>query len=225
MVRVFPAFRQLNEITLLETTSGEGSGESQLPPKPDDNEILIRHTLSVDPEQGVELLYRRYYQPLCTHAVRFVGSREIAEDLVSEIFYQFYADKIFQQINTSYRSYLFRTVRNRAYNYLRWELSRKTPLEEKDYPSAQESQQPDAITQYEELYQDVEKAINTLPIERRKIYLLYQFEGKRFKEIASDLKLSVRTVEVQVYRASQAIRKVLKDKWLLLLTAALFLSR
>lgn len=173
----------------------------------------------------MELLYNRYYQPLCTHAVRFVGSREVAEDLISEIFYQFYSEKIFQQITTSYRAYLFKTARNRAYNYLRWELGRKTPLEESDHPPSQESQQPDAITQYEELYQDVEKAINTLPLERRKIYLLYQFEGKRLKEIAADLQLSVRTVEVQVYRASQAIRKLLKEKWVLLLVATcLFLD-
>ncbi|RRB03690.1 RNA polymerase sigma factor [Larkinella rosea] len=192
---------------------------------PSDDEFFIRKTLEQEPERGVELLYSRYFQPLCTHTVRFVGSREVAEDLVSEIFYQFYTEQIFQKITSSYRAYLFKTARNRAYNYLRWELSRKMPLEETDHPNWQESQLPDAITQYEELYQDVEKALNTLPIQRRKIYLLHQFEGKRFKEIAGELQISVRTVEVQIYRASKAIRQLLKEKWLISILFGLFLPK
>jgi RNA polymerase sigma factor (sigma-70 family) len=85
--------------------------------------------------------------------------------------------------------------------------------------------QPDAITQYEELYQDVEKAIGTLPIQRRKIYLLHHFEGKRFKEIAGELQISVRTVEVQIYRSRQAIRQLLKEKWLITLLLGLLLPK
>lgn len=197
--------------------------DSNLPRSPSsDDELFIRKTLLEDPQRGVELLYRRYYQPLCTHTVRFVGSRQVAEDLVSEIFYQFYAEGIFNQITTSYRAYLFRTARNRAYNYLRWELSRKSPLDDTTPFPIQESRQPDAITQYEELCQDVERAINTLPLERRKIYLLYQFEGKKSRDIADDLQISVRTVEAQLYRASQAVRKLLKDKWLLVTIVAVF---
>lgn len=187
------------------------------PPTASDDELFIRTALLDTPELGVELLYRRYYQPLCTHAVRFVGSRQVAEDLVSDVFYQFYSNEVFRQITTSYRAYLYKTVRNRAYNYLRWELSRKAPLDEFRETQASSVAQPDDITQYEELYQDVDGAIQSLPIQRRKIYLMHRFEGRKCQEIADELALSVRTVEVQVYRATQAIRQLLKDKWLLLL--------
>ncbi|WP_266368369.1 RNA polymerase sigma-70 factor [Tellurirhabdus rosea] len=187
------------------------------PPTASDDELFIRTALLDTPELGVELLYRRYYQPLCTHAVRFVGSRQVAEDLVSDVFYQFYSNEVFRQITTSYRAYLYKTVRNRAYNYLRWELSRKAPLDEFRETQTSSVAQPDDITQYEELYQDVDGAIQSLPIQRRKIYLMHRFEGRKCQEIADELALSVRTVEVQVYRATQAIRQLLKDKWLLLL--------
>lgn len=184
-------------------------------PHPEDDEFFIRRTLEQDVERGIELLYRRYFGPLCTHTVRFVGSREIAEDIVSEIFYQFYAEQLFLKITSSYRAYLFKAARNRAYNHLRREFGRKTPLDENHSPPESESYQPDAITQYEELYQDMEKAINTLPIQRRKIYLLHHFGGKPAGEIAQELQLSVRTVEGQVYRAHQAIRQIMRAKWLL----------
>ncbi|NBB18064.1 RNA polymerase sigma-70 factor [Runella sp. CRIBMP] len=186
-----------------------------------DDELFIRKTLETNLRLGVELLYKRYYQPMCTHAVKFVGSREIAEDLVSEIFFQFYANQTFLTIDSSYRLYLFRTVRNRAYNYLRWDLSRKADLGEASQKPILDEQQPDQISQFEELYHDVEEAVNKLPLERRRIYLMQKFEGKKYREIADELNLSVKTVDVQLTRANQYIRDLLKDKWLLSLFAFL----
>lgn len=179
-----------------------------------DDELFIRKTLADNPRQGVELLYKRYYQPMCTHAVKFVGSREVAEDLVSEIFFSFYSKDTFLEINTSYRLYLFRTVRNRAYNYLRWDLSRKAELSEAAQKPILKEQQPDQISQFEELYHDVEEAVNKLPVERRRIYLMRKFDGMKYQEIADELHLSVKTVDVQLNRANQFVRGQLREKWL-----------
>lgn len=180
-----------------------------------DDELFIRKNLEADSRLGVELLYKRYYQPLCTHAVKFVGSREVAEDLVSEIFFDFYIQNKFLDITTSYRLYLFRTVRNRAYNYLRWDLSRKAELTEVAQKPILKEQQPDQISQYEELYHDVEEAVNRLPVERRRIYLMRKFDGMKYQEIADELNLSVKTVDVQLNRANQFVRALLREKWLL----------
>ncbi len=180
-----------------------------------DDELFIRKNLEADPRLGLELLYKRYYQPLCTHAVKFVGSREVAEDLVSEIFFDFYIQNKFLEITTSYRLYLFRTVRNRAYNYLRWDLSRKAELTEVAQKPILKEQQPDQISQYEELYHDVEEAVNRLPVERRRIYLMRKFDGMKYQEIADELNLSVKTVDVQLNRANQFVRALLREKWLL----------
>ncbi len=180
-----------------------------------DDELFIRKNLEVNPRTGVELLYKRYYQPMCTHAVKFVGAREVAEDLVSEIFFDFYSQNKFLDITTSYRLYLFRTVRNRAYNYLRWDLSRKAELTEVAQKPILKEQQPDQISQYEELYHDVEAAVNRLPVERRRIYLMRKFDGMKYQEIADELNLSVKTVDVQLNRANQFVRALLREKWLL----------
>jgi RNA polymerase sigma-70 factor (ECF subfamily) len=180
-----------------------------------DDELFIRKALENNLRVGVELLYKRYFQPMCTHAVKFVGSREVAEDLVSEIFFQFYSNKTFLEITSSYRLYLFRTVRNRAYNYLRWDLSRKADITEASQKPGLDEQQPDQISQFEELYHDLEEAVNKLPFERRRIYLMQKFEGKKYREIADELHLSVKTVDVQLNRANQYIRNLLRDKWLL----------
>ena len=188
-----------------------------------DPELLIRQTFTQDPRVGCELLFRLYYQPLCSHAVRFVGARDIAQDLVSDVFCQFYANQTFAQITSSYRAYLYQTVRHQAYNYLRWEVSRQTDLTSVGETTISESQQPDTITQYEELYQDVESAINSLPLQRRKIYLMHRFEGKKYTEIADELHVAPKTVEVQIRKASHYLRNLLRSKWTLSIISLLTL--
>lgn len=187
-----------------------------------DKELFIRRTLQTDAGLGCELLFRQHYVALCSHAVRFVGSKAIAEDLVADIFCQFYEQQIFNTITCSYRAYLYKSVRNRAYNYVKQTFRRDVPLEEAQYQASSEGQQPDAVTQYDELYQDVEKAIESLPMQRRRIYLMHRFDGMKYTDIAGELGLSVRTVEVQIRLASHALRDLLKGRWFLTILGVLY---
>ena len=189
-----------------------------------DVEFFIRQAFQSDPQLGCELLYRSYFQPLCSHAVRFLYSKSIAEDLVSDIFYQFYLKETYREITTSYRGYLYKTVRHRAYNYLQRESKRMTGLDIAENFSDEVSGQPDSITQYEELYQDIEKVISNLPNQQRKIYLLYRFEGKKYAEIAEQLQLSLRTIEVQIRKANHTIRDILKMKGIIMVNGLIHLG-
>ncbi len=190
----------------------------------EDDELFLKQAIDQDPDKGIELLYRRYFQPLCSHAIKYVGARTIAEDLVSEVFYEFYRTRAFATVNSSFRFYLFRAVRNRAFSYIKCTLKQTEALDECTETNTSHNQNPEAISQYEELYQDVQQAINSLPISRRKIYMMNRFEGKRYQEIANELEISVKTVEVQLYRANKAIRSLLKSKWLPVLLLLPFLS-
>lgn len=191
-----------------------GNRDSQL----DSDELFLRKTLEEDPEKGVELLYRKYFKPLCSHVIKYVGSKTIAEDLVSEVFYDFYRTRAFDGIRSSYRFYLFRSARNRAWAFLRAELKYSEVYSEKMDTISSGHQNPEDITQFEEMYQDVQNAVNTLPVERRRIYLMNRFDGKSYQEIADELSLSVKTIEVQLYRANKHIRGLLRARWLLFLT-------
>ena len=45
-----------------------------------DSETFIRQSFKENPRKGYELLFRKYYRALCSHAVRFVYSKETAEE-------------------------------------------------------------------------------------------------------------------------------------------------
>lgn len=179
-----------------------------------DSELLLRNAFREGPEKGMSLLFRLYYAVLCSHAVRYVSAKAIAEDIVSDIFYEFQAQSRYEIITTSFRAYLFTAVRNRAFDYVRAEMWHNTSLENADAMMANGNQSPDSIIQYEELYHDVENAINAMPLKRRQVYVMHRFEGKKYQEIANELNLSLRTIEAHLYQAMRQIRNALKDKWL-----------
>lgn len=190
-----------------------------------DQELFIRSTFQTNVKLGCELLFKRHYVELCSHAVRLLGSKAVAEDLVADIFCNFYEKRVFETIETSYRAYLFRTVRNRAYNYVRQNFNRDTSLDDAFAAVSLEEQQPDSITQYDELVQSVEKAIDSLPFQRRKVYLMSRFDGKSYAEIATELGLSVRTVEVHIRLATHALRDLLRYRSILILISTFIVNQ
>lgn len=187
-----------------------------------DSELLLRKTFEEDARQGLALLFRKYYGPLCSHAVRFVYSKQIAEDLVSEVFFQFYKTEAYRHITTSYTRYLFRSVRNEAFNYLRREFARNTPLDH-SYENQQDTvqQSPDAEVQYNHLFLKVNQVIAELPTQCQRVFLMSRFDDKKYKEIAEELRISPKTVEVHISKALRHLRDALRGEWIPLLLLAI----
>jgi RNA polymerase sigma-70 factor (ECF subfamily) len=177
-----------------------------LPVDEPDQEWLIRTTIKESPMQGCELLFRRYYSPLCSHAVRILYSRTIAEDLVADVFCDFWGNRLFEQVNSSYRAYLFRMVRNRSINYLQREL-RKQPNETVPESYIENSSvHPEQQLSVEELYLAIEQTVQSLPTQSKKVFLLSRYEGKRIHEIAEQMQISPRTVETHISKALSILR-------------------
>lgn len=70
-------------------------------------------------EQSFELAFKRYYQPLCSFALRYVGSIESAEEIVQEVFFKIWNKIDAIDIKTTVKSYLYGAVRNDCLNYLK----------------------------------------------------------------------------------------------------------
>lgn len=181
-----------------------------------DAEVLIKRYFEIDNEKGYELLFKRYYQPLCSHAVRFVYSKEVAEDLVMEVFSHFWQKQLHQAINTSYRAYLFTTVRHAAYAYLRTEFSREKPT---DYPTNTDvvttQNTPQQILQYNELSIKIEEIIRSTSPQSQKVFVMSRFEGKKNGIIAEELQLSIKTVEGHITKVLSLLRQSLRSNGLL----------
>ncbi|RAJ97811.1 RNA polymerase sigma-70 factor (ECF subfamily) [Larkinella arboricola] len=187
-------------------------------PALNDTELFIRRTFEENPQKGCELLFRRYHQALCSHAVRYVYSKETAEDLVSDVFCKFWKTRAYAAVTSSYRFYLFRSVRNEAYNYLRLEFQKLDGIETAEVREDALSQRPDQVLQFEEVAHKLESLVESLPPQCRKVFLLSRFEGRKYQDIATELGLSIKTVEVHMVKALGIVRRGLKDHWLMIVS-------
>jgi RNA polymerase sigma-70 factor (family 1) len=187
-----------------------------------DEEVLLKKTFDLDPQSGCELLFNKYYSILCSHAIRFVYSREVAQDIVSEIFCKFWSDQTYLTITTSYRAYLFKAVRYSAYNYIKWELSKKNnTIDIENLNQCISTLKPEQAMLYDELSGAIDDIVDSLPHQCKKIFLLNRFENKKYLEIANELKISVKAVEAHITKALKILRKSLKGKDLLVLATIL----
>jgi RNA polymerase sigma-70 factor (ECF subfamily) len=179
----------------------------------DDKELFIRKVFEEDPKKGMEILFKRYYNALCSYIIRYVYSKEIAQDIISDLFYSLWKDGLYQNMHMSYRAYLYVAARNRALKYLRKELGKgereNLPEEEKDFISSFPS--PQQIIQYEELSLKIEQAIQSLPPQNQKVFLMNRFEGKKYTDISKELNISKKTVEAHISKALTLLRKLLQN--------------
>jgi RNA polymerase sigma-70 factor (ECF subfamily) len=187
-----------------------------------DEELLIRRTFETDAKQGCEILFTKYYQLLCSHAVRLVHSREIAEDLVSELFCKLWTDKIYLNINCSYRAYLFKAIRFSSYNYIKWEFGKNVSTEHFDcFRDYSDSFKPEEILMFEELSSEIQHIIENLPNQCRRAFVLSRFENKKYQEIALEMGISLKAVEAHITKALDILRKSLKSSGMVVLGLAM----
>ena len=190
-----------------------------------DDEAFARQLLQSDPAQGFSWLFRRHYALLCNHALRFVYSREVAEDIVGEVFCTLWTDQRFDHIITSYRAYLLRAVRYRSLNYLRWEFARRSDAPDNDEPAGTDNpgtgDSPADMLQFDELYAVIDQTITDLPPQCRRVFMMSRFEQKSYRDIADQLGISIKAVEANVSRALTTLRRVLNNGFLVLLLTLL----
>ena len=183
-------------------------------PSVTDTELLIRRTFTESPIKGYELLFRRYYKPLCSHAARFVYDRQLAEDMVVDVFAQFWQQRLDEAVTTSFRSYLFTMVRNRALTHLRREFGRGTTDNLSDADSA-DITTPLHLVEYNELQLKINETIQSASPHSQKVFVMSRFEGKKNGDIAAELGLSVKTVEGHITKMLALLRHVLRHNKLL----------
>jgi RNA polymerase sigma-70 factor (family 1) len=176
-----------------------------------DSEVFIRKAFNDDPRKGYELLFGRYYRALCSHAVRFVYSKEVAEDIVGDVFLILWKNKIHEKINTSFRAYLYTSTRNRALNYLQWEFKKEVDIDTISENNLIQvlDETPQSMLQFDELFQKTQNSITNLPPQCQRVFLMSRFENKKNREIAEELGIAVKTVEAHIMKALAQMRNAL----------------
>lgn len=169
--------------------------------------MVLNHT---DVYNKFEVLFRKYYPGLVIYASRLIENREVAEDLIHDLFVHIW-EKIDSLEAENIKAYLFISIRHRCLNYLE-HLHIHTEYQKKII------QKGDIISSLtweyfveSELRERLEAAIHKLPPQAQKIFLMSRFDNKTAIVIANELGLSPRTVEKHMEIALKTLKKELSD--------------
>lgn len=156
------------------------------------------------------MFFKTHYKALCSYAYSYLKDPADAEEVVQNAFVAFWEKRSTLQITASAKSYLFAMVRNACLNNLKHEKIKQryagaAALAEEGYDPVS------ATIHSDELSEKIRSAIDTLPEQCRLVFKLSRFEELKYQEIATELNISVKTVENHMGKALKLMREQLKE--------------
>lgn len=158
-------------------------------------------------EPAFNVIYTRYSAKLYHAAYKLLHNKEVCEDLVQELFVDLWSKRNNLEIQ-EVRPYLYRSAVNRALMVLR---AGKITLDLEAVEMLISEHATDDLVIDKDMRKSIEQEIAALPEKCREVFILSRKEQLSHKEIASQLNISVKTVENHLTRALKSLRASLGD--------------
>lgn len=148
-------------------------------------------------------LYRRYSPRVFAYCLRVLGDRDTANDAFQDTFTRFYNSARVDREMTNLPAYLLRIARNVCLNEKRGKTS-PVDIEDVVLPTY------DVPYERKELLQLIASSLELLPAQYREAFVLREYDGMAYAEIASIVGISEETARIRVFRARDKVRQILK---------------
>ncbi len=172
-----------------------------------------------NPEAFKEV-FRILYPRMKGYCSLFVKNEMDAEDIIQECFIILWEKRADIDVNRRIESFMFVILRNRCLNYLRSQQMnlKQIPVENLKIEELQYLYQLDFIKREEksleeQLISSFQEAVNILPPRMKDVFVKCKIEGRKQKEVAAELGISIKTVEKHISGAKEKIRCYLLEKY------------
>ncbi|SFT05253.1 RNA polymerase sigma factor [Mucilaginibacter polytrichastri] len=177
-------------------------------PLNDETELLAK--VVQGDQRAFTTIFDYYQKYVFGFGLKLTYSEDLAEEIVQDIFLKVWYGR--DKLNTieSFGAYLNRLVRNHAFNLLRQVASHAKANKR----IGEGLSELDNSTQHDldlrETTRLLDEAIQLLPLQQKKIYILCRQEGLKYEEAAQQLNISPDTVHYHMKLALNAIREHFK---------------
>lgn len=174
-----------------------------------DVDFNIRDLKRSDP-RIYEMVFKRYYPVLLLYIERQVGDRDVAKDIVQDIFFKLYEGRRSFPEDFNLKPWFYRVARNAALDYIRHLKvvdNNKCLVAESILYTSEADEAMD-----EEIYERINNAIARLPEQCRLIIHKSVVENKKYQEIAEELDISINTIKTQISRGYRKLREMLTEE-------------
>lgn len=171
-----------------------------------DQEIL--KILKKDQETGIRELFSRYYKPLVLFADEYVKDINLAEDLVQEFFVRLCENKYLKEVPAqALSSYLFTAIRNSSMKH----IIKKDILKDSAEIGLVDVPEECFFPIEEPEMNQVMKEMDNLPEQTRRVVEGIVIKELKYKEVASELNISVNTVKTLLQRGIRRMQNSLSS--------------
>ncbi len=170
---------------------------------PDEDNLILK--LQNGNKKAYRILFEKYYKLLFLYAQSLTQNKYKSEDIVQNVFINLWLRRDGLSINTSIKSYLYKSVRNIFINEYQRTKKEKSLLQQIHLEVLQKSilEEEDHIT---DKLKWIDNEIQSLPKKAREIFIMNKKRGLTYKEIAVILDISENTVESHIGRVLKRLR-------------------
>lgn len=154
-------------------------------------------------QAALSILYRRYSQRIYTYCRKIIGESTTAEDLLQETFVKLLESGRQERSIENFPAYLMTIARNLCLSHRA--RSKRQFVEVEDFHLAAR----DVPYEQRELLQLIQASLELLPEDYREAFVLREYNGLSYNEIAEVIGESLDVVKVRIFRAKKKLRDIL----------------
>jgi len=157
-------------------------------------------------------IVHEYQKLIFAVCVKLTGDYFAAEDLTQETFLSAYQHQN-QFDGQIIKAWLCRIASNKAIDYNREAARRMQPTDEKDFPVQTATKEgPEDLYLEREVRDRLKERCADLKDPYNRIAIRYFCEEKKTEEIALEMKTNIKTIQTQIYRARDMLRRVYREE-------------
>lgn len=155
-----------------------------------------------------EAIYNEYWPRLYGYVYNRLKSKEVAEEIIQEVFFSLWKKHTELQLTHSLAAYLFTAVKYQLLNYLKSDRIRRIYISNLA-PEQQSDNSNEEHIAATDLKNTMEKEVSRLPEKCQQVFRMSRHEHLSITDIANTLNISHKTVENHLTKALRQLRMVL----------------
>jgi RNA polymerase sigma-70 factor (family 1) len=175
-----------------------------------DNENALLSAVASGDEAAFKTLFDQYHSRLFQYILSLTKSKEIAEELVMDVFMKLWVGRDMVSQIENMDGFLFRIAHNKSIDFLR-AAARDRKMSDFVWDNIQmpDHANPDRLLMHKQYEEKLREAIELMPPKRKEVYKLSREGGLSHAQIADQMQISENTVTNHIMQAQAFIRSYL----------------
>lgn len=160
-------------------------------------------------KKAFNTFFSRLYPVLCSYAMQYVEYEE-GQDIVQDVMLWVWENQKKLEIKETIEDYLFIAIRNKCFTLIN-RKGVKTQFKNIRLQQTESLFMSPNFYVIKELEENIKRVVDNLPMPYREAFVMNRFQNKTYKEIASILNLSPKTIDYRIQQALKILRIELRE--------------